>query len=238
MKKLIYFIIAIWAVGCTKDETTDGPKAFISLINAALGSDSVYLELDGKSVNSLGVAFGDASSNATGTGTYLETAPGVQSTTWKVGGATVSEGKFLAWNSNAYYTMVHYDTVKGNSGSLLILTDAPQLNDSVGRVRFINCYAGGDSISVWMRFLGTRRDTIKVATKLPFIERNNAVSRTFNANIRPGEYEMNMLSRDSSYIFSDTVLIESRSLYSIIGLGEQGGTGDRAPHLKLVLQLK
>ncbi|HOA39032.1 MAG TPA: hypothetical protein PKJ36_11555 [Flavihumibacter sp.] len=246
MRKIFILIMGLLLlIGCQRDETTGSPKARIAIINMALSSDSVNLLLDDIPLLTTPVAFGEISVSSQGNGGYIETAPGIRNSTWVVGGEAVSLNKFVSWNAGAYYTLVHYDSVDAQQvAQLLIVTDAPSQNDSVGRVRFINCYRGGDSISLWMHRINVL-DTLGIDTaiqrlvnKKPFVGRDKSVSGSFNFSLRPGNWQMMMKDRFYNTLFMDTVTIKNNELYSILAVGQPGGTGDLKPQMKLLLQMK
>ncbi|MFT4024901.1 MAG: DUF4397 domain-containing protein [Flavihumibacter sp.] len=230
--------LALFA-GCQRDETTGGLQAHIAIINMALSSEPVNLLLDDAPLLSSPVAFGDVSVGSQGSAGYIETAPGIRNSTWQVGGEAVSLNKFVSWNAGAYYTLIHYDSARNNVAQLLIVTDAPSQNDSVGRMRFINCYRGGDSISLWMHYLHTADTSIqRLVNKKPFVGRDKSVSGSFSFSLRPGEWQMKMKDRFYQDLFTDTVVIQKNALYTVVAVGEPGGTGDLAPQMKLLLQMK
>ncbi|GAO44308.1 hypothetical protein FPE01S_03_03460 [Flavihumibacter petaseus NBRC 106054] len=231
----------VFMAACQKDETTEGPKARIALINAALDSEPISLLLDDQPLNEVPVSFGEASGTAENA--YLPTGPGVRTTTWKVGESIVADNKFLAWSPGKYYTMIHYDTAVNGVAPILILNDDPQPNDSVGKGRFINCVAGSDSLTLWLirPLNATRNDTTRVASKqvwLGFSNTSNNINGAYNATIQPKEYWLQLLSRDSTILFRDTLTFQSKQMYTFVGIGETGGTGAKSPQVKLVLQPK
>lgn len=205
----------------------------------ALSSDSVNLLLDNTPLLARPVGFGEISANTGGTGSYQETAPGVRNSTWQVGGEPVSLDRFVSWNAGAYYTMIQYDSAVNNVAQLMIVTDVPSQNDSVGRLRFINCYRGGDSISLWMHYLNTADTSIqRLVNKKPYVGRDKSVSGNFSFSLRPGEWQMKMKDRFYNDLFTDTVVIQRNALYSVVAVGEPGGTGPLAPQMKLLLQMQ
>ncbi len=232
----IAVVVFFWA--CTKDKTTEGPKAYISLINAAPGSDPVTLFLDNEQLNETPVPYGAASGTATTA--YVSAGPGVRTTTWQVGATVVSDGKFLAWQPGNYYTMIHFDTLVNQVGSLFLLNDNPQPNDSVGKVRFINCLVGSDSLILWLirRLNNTRSDTVRVASKQVYLGVNSNINGAYNSVVQPLRYDLQLLERDSSLLFRDSVDFQKQNLYTVVAMGVKGETGDKSPVAEVIVQSK
>lgn len=236
MKRSISLVaICIMMVSCLKqvDETTGGPKAKITIINAALDSDPVTLVLDGQSINETGIAFGQASGTATNS--YLDARPGVQSTVWQVGTTTPAEAKFFQWMPDAYYTLLQYDTAIGNVAPVILVTDNITVNDTMAKGRFINGVAGNDSLSLW---LISSKDTVKVANKYPYLGRSGSFLTDFSSSWKPGPRRMELIDQHGVVLFSEDIDLAEKINYSFVAFGESGGTGSKAPVVRKLAQLK
>lgn len=222
-------------VSCLKqvDETANGPKAKITIINAALDSDPVTLVLDGQPINETGIAFGKASGTATNS--YMDARPGVQSTVWQVGTTTPAEAKFFQWMPDAYYTLLQYDTAVGNVAPVILVTDNITVNDTMAKGRFINSVAGNDSLSLW---LINSTDTVKVANKYPYLGRSGTFLTDFSSSWKPGPRRMELIDQHGVVLFSEDIDLAEKINYSFVAFGESGGTGTKAPVVRKLAQLK
>ena len=228
---LIVFILT----GCLKqeDKTGDGPRAKILLVNAALDAAPVNLLLDGNPVSESDLSFGSASElNDNG---YIPARPGIQTIGWKVGDEIYTEGKFLAWDPNAYYTVLHFDTAVNGFGSWTIIRDDPETTDTSATVRFINCVAGPDSLSLW---LINPEDTLVVASRRAFLEFTGITGTDFTVNVVPGSWRYELVDKNNLVLDGGDFPVSAASLYSFIGIGETGATGDKQPRLLTILQKK
>lgn len=228
-------VICIMMVSCLKqvDDTAGGPKAKITIINAALDSDPVTLILDGQSINETGIAFGQASGTATNS--YLDARPGVQSTLWQVGTTTPAEAKFFQWMPDTYYTLLQYDTAIGNVAPVILVTDNITVNDTMAKGRFINSVAGNDSLSLW---LISSKDTVKLANKYPYLGKSGSFLTDFSTSWKPGTRRMELIDQHGVVIFSEDTDLEEKMNYSFVAFGESGGTGTKAPVVRKLAQLK
>ena len=140
--------ITILFASCLKqeDDTDNGPKARITIINAGLDSEPVTLLLDNEQVNDVPVAYGEASGNSINT--YLPVRPGLRTTAFQVGAGAPIGNKFFHWEADEYYTVVQYDTVIGTNGSWIIIKDQLTPVDTLAKARFINAVAGEQALGL------------------------------------------------------------------------------------------
>lgn len=207
-----------------KDETGDGPKAGIAIINAALDSEPLTLLLDGQGLNEQGIVFGAA--GGTPVDAYLAARPGVRATAWQSGSVIPAEQKFLHWKAGGYYTLIHFDTALNGQSPWMIVEDKPEPVDTIAKARFINCVAGMDSISIW---LVNPEDTVQLAQRQPYLGRTGSASESFGVKVKPGNWRYEMFSANGSLLAEGNLDLTGRGLYSFIATGETGGVGVKAP---------
>ncbi|MBZ5855753.1 DUF4397 domain-containing protein [Flavihumibacter profundi] len=234
-RNLVLAILCLTQFSCLKqkDETGNGPKAHISIINAALDSDPVTLLLDGTKVNETPVPFGEASGNADDA--YLATKPGILNTFWQVGETPPNNEKFLQWAPGTYYTMIQYDTAVNNVAPVMLLTDNLAVTDTVARTRFINCVAGNEPLSLWL--IGIK-DTAKVATKTKALGNGGFAPAGFDARVRPGDWRMELIDTSGNVLYHEDITLAGSSFYSFVSFGEISGTGSKAPVARKLVNLK
>lgn len=232
---LVICCVLVVFCGCLKNEdlTGDGPKANILLVNAGLGSDPVNFLMDGSPISPEDVPFGEA--GGLPENGYIQVSPGVRTVGWKIAGTVVTDDKFMSWDPNAYYTVLHFDTVRAGIGSLTIIRERPETVDTASRVRFINCVAGFDTLSV---LLINTTDTVVVASNRPYLGRTGLTGTEYSTNVIAGNWRYELLDRNDQVLDEAPINIPAQSLFSFIGIGETGGTGERAPRLLPILQKK
>ncbi|KYP14915.1 DUF4397 domain-containing protein [Flavihumibacter sp. CACIAM 22H1] len=228
-------LMVLLLAGCLKqeDKTGTGPRARLLLVNAALDADKINLVLDGSPVAAEDLPFGSAG-ELDGNG-YIPVRPGIRTIGWKVGEQVYTDNKFLPWNANAYYTVLVFDTARNGFGSWTIIQDKPETTDTSARIRFINCVAGPDSLSVW---LISPEDTLVVASKRAYLERTGITATDFSVNVVPGNWRYELLDRNNQVLDGAAFPVVAGSLYSFIGIGETGSTGEKRPRLLPILQKK
>jgi hypothetical protein len=234
IRKEIFLVGWLLATACLKqvDETGSGPKAKITIINAALDSAPITLLLDGIKINETPIAYGEYSGTADDS--YLKAAPGVRSTILQVGAATTGNGKFLDWSPSGYYTLIQYDTAVDNAAPVLLVKDVITANDSLAKGRFINCLASPDSLSLWL--IGAK-DTVKIATKTTFLGNSNAFSSAFNVSFKPGVRRIELINQQGVVLFKEDAMFSEKLNYSFVAFGEKSGSGVRAPKVSKLVQL-
>ena len=211
-----------------------GPKAKITIINAALDSKPVTLLLDGEKVNEQPIPFG--MSSGTPENAYLPARPGVRITFFQVGANEPQDEKFLPWDPNAYYSVIQYDSSRNDQAPVVIVKDDPQPNDSLAKIRVINLVAGTDALSVFL--ISSKNDTLKITEQQPYFGNGGSISPTFNVGIKPGTYKLDLIDKQGLILQTEDVTLVEKMLYSWIEIGETGGTGDKTPHLLKILQLQ
>ncbi|HEY8397769.1 MAG TPA: DUF4397 domain-containing protein [Flavihumibacter sp.] len=226
---------SLLTAGCLKqeDKTGEGPKAGILVVNAAIDAAPVNILFDGQPIAPADLAFGEYSFEEENG--YLRVKPGIRTIGWKFGSQMHSDDKYISWDPGAYYTLLHYDTALNGAGSWLILKDQPQSTDSSARVRFINCVAGKDSLTLW---LINSSDTLSVASKRAFIEYTGPVNTEFNLNVVAGEWRYELLDRELNILDAAPLAIAPAGSYSFVGIGETGSTGEKQPRLLSIRQVK
>lgn len=229
------WISCLALAGCLKqeDKTGEGPKTNILLVNAALDAAEVNLLLDGEPLAPADLAFGEAGQvNENG---YIKARPGVQTVGWKIGGETITDDKFLIWDPNSYYTVLHFDTAVGGFGRWTIIEDNPAFSDTSAKVRFINCVAGTDSLSLW---LINSEDTLQVANRRAFLEATGITGTEFNVNVLPGNWRYELINKNQVVLETADFLPVPGEVYSFIGIGETGAAGEKQPRTLVVRQKK
>ncbi|ULQ54455.1 DUF4397 domain-containing protein [Flavihumibacter fluvii] len=236
MKRIFFLALSSMAfISCGKqgDDTANGPKAKITIINAALDAGAVTLVFDGQNVNETPIAFGQFSGSADNA--YLAARPGVQLTQWQVGSTPPAEGKFFQWVPGAYYTLVQYDTAVQNIAPVLLVKDNITVNDTMAKGRFINCVAGIDSLSLWL--VGPT-DTVKVATKNAYIGISGSFLTEFSISWKPGARRMELIDKNGVVLYAEDIDIAEKTNYSFVAFGETGGIGEKAPVARKMAQLQ
>ena len=228
-------LLLVLVAGCLKqdDETREGPRARVAIINASLDSEPVSLVIDAVRVNEAGIAFGAASGTAENA--YLPLRPGVRATDWIMGSQEPAQDKFFPWEPGAYYTMVQFDTAVGNAAPMLLFKDNLNAGDTVSRARFFNAVAGNDSLSL---VLLRPRDTVRMARRQAWLGAVTSVNTSFQFRLNPGAYRLDLLNKDSVVIYTQDVQIGERLAYSFVAIGETGGTGTKAPFVLQVVHPK
>lgn len=229
------WICCLALAGCLKqeDKTGEGPKANILLVNAALDAADVNLLLDGQPLAPADLAYGEV--GVVDENGYIRTRPGAQTIGWKIGSETITDNKFLIWNPNSYYTVLHFDTAVNGFGQWTILQDAPVFSDTAAKVRFINCVAGPDSLSVW---LINSEDTVQVANRRAYLEATGITGTEFSTNVLPGTWRYELIDKNRVVLETADFLFVRGEVYSIIGIGETGATGDKRPRALVIRQKK
>lgn len=215
-----------------KDETGDGPKARIAIVNAALDSEPITLLLDGEKLNPEAIAYGSAS--GTVADACLNARPGVRTTAWQTGTFVPAEQKFLHWKPGAYYTLIHFDTAFNNQSPWIILEDQAVPVDTIAKARFINCVAGADSISIWLVQPG---DTVQLARRQLYLGKTGTAGAAFDARVNPGNWRYEMFSADNELLGEGDIECSARGLYSFIAIGETGGVGVKKPRVLVLNHL-
>lgn len=237
MKRTFFYSLVIMGlVACEKqmDETAKGPKAKITIINAALDSDPVTLVLDGEKVNETGVAYGE--STGTVENSYLPANPGVKSTRWEVGTTEPAQERLFHWLPDGYYTIIQYDTAIANKAPVLIVADNLVPNDTLAKVRFINCIAGDQKLSI--RLINTSADTVKLPVNQPYMGISGSFLTEFSTSVPLDERRLELVDQDGQLLYQEQVTLSAKTCYSFVGFGEKGGTGDKAPKVKILAQVK
>ncbi|KIC94295.1 DUF4397 domain-containing protein [Flavihumibacter solisilvae] len=234
MKIFAGLLIAILFASCLKqeDETDSGPKARITIINAGLESEPVTLLLDNLQVNDVPIPYGESSGNSINT--YLPARPGLHSTSFQVGSGAPIGNKFFHWEADEYYTVIQYDTVVGTNGSWLILKDEVAPVDTLAKARFINAVAGEQALG--LRLI-RNPDTVTVSVGDVFIGQSGSFNSSFGTQFKPGTWRMELLAVDS-VLESKEITFTENTLYSLVAIGEQFGTGNKQPTVLTVVQAK
>ncbi|MBL7771211.1 MAG: DUF4397 domain-containing protein [Flavipsychrobacter sp.] len=229
------WISCLALAGCLKqeDKTGEGPKTNILLVNAALDAAEVNLLLDGEPLSPADLAFGEASVEAENG--YIKARPGIQTVGWKIGGETIINDKFLIWNPNSYYTVLHFDTAVNGFGRWTIIEDDPEFSDTLAKVRFINCVAGPDSLSLW---LINSDDTLQVSNRRAFLEATGIIGTAFTTKVFPGTWRYELIDKNNAVLETAELLLTRGEVYSFIGIGETGSTGTKQPRTLVVRQKK
>lgn len=229
------WISCLALAGCLKqeDKTGEGPKTNILLVNAALDAAEVNLLLGGEPLAPADLAFGEAGQvNENG---YIKARPGVQTVGWKIGGETITDDKFLIWDPNSYYTVLHFDTAVNGFGRWTIIEDEPEFSDTLAKVRFINCIAGTDSLNL---ILINNEDTLQVANRRAFLEATGITGTAFSVNVFPGTWRYELTDKNNVLLETADLLLTRGEVYSFIGIGETGSTGEKQPRILAVRQKK
>lgn len=228
-------LAGVLITGCLKqeDKTGDGPKTNILLVNAALDAAPVNVLLDGNPISPTDLLYGEAS--GVDDNGYLKVKPGIQTIGWKIGEVTLTDNKFLAWDPNSYYTILHFDTAINGIGNWTLFKDAPVTTDTSAKVRFINCVAGRDSLTLW---LINANDTLVVANRRAFLEYTGLVNIDFSLNVVAGNWRYELFDKNNTIIDAAPVSIAPESMYSFVGIGETGSGGEKQPHLLSIRQKK
>ncbi|ULQ57966.1 DUF4397 domain-containing protein [Flavihumibacter rivuli] len=234
--KRLYFISGIVAfllvaTGCLKEEDNigNGPRAYLSIVNAGLGSPGIRLFTDGEAVNETAVEFGG--STGTSTNSYLKVKPGVRLMTIEAVAGQPALDKNFSFTAGKYFTLLQYDTFRVNSAYLLLTDDDLQLNDTLTNVRFTNLVAGSNALDL---ILIKNGDTIRVANDVDYFGMQTTVSKSFEVKFYPGTYRMELLSETGTVLSSEDVDLAVKTGYSLIAIGEREGTGERRPRMMLV----
>ncbi len=222
-------------ISCLKqeDKTGEGPKTNILLVNAALDAAPVNFLLSGEPLLPEDIAFGEAGYvNDNG---YVRTRPGLHTAGWRIGGENIINDKFIMWKPNAYFTVLHFDTAVGGLGSWTIIEDKPVVTDTSARARFINCIAGLDTLS--LRLI-RGDDTVQVASRRPYLEASGITGTEYSANVLPGTWRYELINKNNLILEAADYQIQQGELYSFIGIGESGSSGEKQPRVLPVRQKK
>jgi hypothetical protein len=226
-------IVALLFSACLKNEdnTAEGPKGQLAVINVSFNTAAIDLTVDKNKVTTTPVAFGTASGSAGNN--YLSVQAGLRQMLLTGASATYLD-KMYAVDANKYYSMFVFDTMKNNLANVYILNDDTTTVDTLAKARFFHFIPGKDTLSALLIKTNTSTDTALLGSNVTYL---SSVTSGFPVLVKPGSYRLE-LKRSGSIIYKDTpVVIQARKLYSFIAKGVSGGMGSNSPSI-LLLQNK
>jgi hypothetical protein len=222
-------IIVLGFSACLKNEdnTAEGPKAQVAVINASFNTPAFDLTIDKNKVTTIPIAFGAVSGSAGNI--YLPVQAGLRQMIMTSSTTTLLDKNF-AFEANKYYSFFVYDTMKNSTANISIIIDDTTTIDTLGKARFFHLIPGNDQLSA---LLIKAKDTTALASSVAY----PSGTGTFPTNLKPGSYRLE-LKLNGSVIYKDTaVVINARSLYTFIAKGTSAATGANAPSV-MILQNK
>ena len=215
------FILVLGFSACLKNEdnTAEGPKAQLAVINASYNTPAFDLTIDKNKVTTTTIAFGAASGSAGNI--YLPVEAGLRQMIMTGSSATLLDKNF-GFDANKYYSFFVFDTMRNNTANISIIVDDTTTIDTLGKARFFHLIPGNYQLSA---LLIKAKDTTALATSVVYPSGSGA----FPTTLKPGSYRLE-LKLNGSVIYKDTpVVIHARSLYSFIARGTSAGTGANTP---------
>ena len=227
------FILVLGFSACLKNEdnTAEGPKAQLAVINASYNTPAFDLTIDKNKVTTTTIAFGAASGSAGNI--YLPVEAGLRQMILS-GSSTTFLDKNFAMVANSYYSMLVLDTMKNNFVNVYVLRDDTTTIDTLAKARFFHFIPGKDTLSALLIRTTATTDTTTMASNVTYL---SGVTSEFPVIVKPGSYRLELKQRGSVIYNNPTVVIEARKLYSFIGKGTSGGAGPYNPSI-LFLQNK
>lgn len=165
-RMLRVFSLQLMAVGlfcCNKSANSNANKAFVALTHVAYRVDPLNLALNGDSLLSSPVSFGNTSGQQ---GYPYDTATSRISEMQLVEHDVLLSGN-AAFQQGAHYSVFAYDSLDKQSIALLILQDNPSApTDSSSSFRFLNFSPGSRiGLIMWFKYDATIQDTIHISVR-------------------------------------------------------------------------
>jgi len=226
-------ILPLLFTACLKNEdnTAEGPKAQMAVINVSFNTPPIDLTVDKNKLTVSPVAFGTAS-GATGN-IYLPVQAGLRQMILTGTSATYLD-KIFAVDANKYFSMFVLDTMKNNLANVYILDDDTSTVDTLAKARFLHFIPGNDTLTALLINTNTISDTVTLASNVTYL---STVTSTFPLLFKPGSYRLELKLRGAVIYNNPVVGIGARKLYSFIAKGVSGGTAPNDPSV-MILQNK
>jgi hypothetical protein len=220
-----FWLLVFVVFACNKSTIYNDTKSYVTVIHTAYGLDPVKVTVQGDTLSTLPVAFGQYSGYPNNR--YDTIIAGVVNLELVTGSTAILQGN-LAFQQGARYSMFVYDTLDARSTRLLVLQDnLTTRTDTFTYVRFIN-FTPASSFSFLLTD-STNRQIDSLGNTIPIVDTIKTpylIYAGYNQNpgfytfmrVRLGYYKLQVTENyldPSAFIQLDSLHIDSLKIYNI-----------------------
>ena len=179
----------------------------VALINYAVNSGNVTLNLDDDNLTPTPVTFPGVTGNSAAI--YLSAHAGTRQLRLSNASTTLFD-KNYTFDAGKLYSVFLYDSIRNNTAGVFILPDDTTSIDTLGRLRFLHLLPGRDTISM------SAVSTFRADTLVRNVFYAGSVTDAFPITEKPGIYSIKVFSASKVLLANVSVEIRQRDVLSFV----------------------